>query len=199
MSVTGVVLAGGRSTRMGKNKAFVEIDGLPMIELIIQRLSLCVDDIIIISNDPGALASVGHPVFGDLIPGRGPLGGIQSGLVHAPSTPIFFIACDLPFFSVPLVRYMLELAPRYDVVVPKIGGYFEPTHACYSKSCLPFIEPILKEDAPRIIRLYDQVSVRTITEQDASRFGDLNRMFFNINTPEDLKRARALGVRMQQC
>jgi len=197
--MTGVVLAGGRSTRMGRNKAFVKIDGHPMIELIIRRLSLCVEDIIIISNEPEALASAGYPVYTDLIPGRGPLGGIQSGLVHAPSIPIFFIACDLPFFSVPLVRHMLELAECYDVVVPKIHGYFEPTHACYSKSCLPMIEPILRDDAPRIIRLYDQVSVKIITEQDASRFGDLQHMFFNINTPEDLERARTLGVRMEQC
>ncbi|MCL4394338.1 MAG: molybdenum cofactor guanylyltransferase [Chloroflexi bacterium] len=120
--VTAVVLAGGLSRRMGRDKAFVELQGAPLVTLVIDRVRAVSNEIIVVANDQEeSYSRLGTRVIGDLIPGKGSLGGIYSGLVAARESLVLAVACDMPFLNADLLRYMVSLAPDFDVVVPRVS------------------------------------------------------------------------------
>lgn len=140
----------------------------------------------------GACLSEGVRFVEDYIPGMGPLGGIYTGLSEASSFHSLVVACDMPFLNRSLLEYMVELAPSYDFIVPRVKGELEPLHAVYSKNCLEPMARRLRRGELRIIGFAEEVRVRIVEEAEMDRFDPEHLSFFNINTADDLRRAREL-------
>ncbi len=195
MKVTGVIQAGGLSTRMGGSpKALLDLGGRRIIERVLGAVTSVVDDVLLVTNTPEVYAFLGLPMVGDVFPNGGSLGGIYSGLRAAAGEAAFTVACDMPFVSVEVVRLVVERASQGDVVVPRVGGQYETLHATYRKSCLPHMEARLREGRLKIVGFFDQVRVIEITEAEVARYGDPAVVFMNVNTPGELARARALAA-----
>lgn len=194
LSVSSVILAGGQSQRMGFNKAFLELGGRSIIERVIQQVSLVSQEIILVTNAPDEYAHLGYPVVADIFPAKGSLGGIHSGLKAARHQYTLVVACDMPFLNASLLRYMILLSPGYDVVVPRLGKEPEPLHALYSKACLPAMEALLQQNDLRIVSFYPQVRVRYVEQTEIEVLDPQHRSFFNVNSPDDLQRARELAA-----
>ncbi len=187
--MTGIVLAGGENRRMGTDKAFLKVAGMPMIEHVLRALRKSVERIIIVTNSPVAYASYDALVITDACDKRGPLTGIYSGLLHSRDEYNVVVACDMPFLNPRLLSYMTGLAGEYDAVLPKIGDFTEPLHAVYRRGLLPVIEDHIKKGQQRIQNIFPGLRVRYLTEKEIDRFDPLRRSFINLNTPEEYKEA----------
>lgn len=187
--MTGIVLAGGENRRMGVDKAFLPVAGIPIIEHVLRALGPVVHRIIVVTNTPERYRAYDVRVVTDRLDQRGPLTGIYSGLSSSESEYNVVVACDMPFLNAGLLSYIMELAPGYDAVVPVVGGQAEPLHAVYSKKLLPLIEERIRENERRIQDIFSSVNVRYVTEQEISRFDPDRRSFINLNTPQQYKEA----------
>jgi molybdopterin-guanine dinucleotide biosynthesis protein A len=197
--VSGIVLAGGMSRRLGRDKALEPLGGEPLIRRVIGRLSQVSGETVVVVADMERGAALPLPDSAraavDIYPGKGSLGGIFSGLSHVSGDANGWgvvVACDMPFLNLDLFRHMLSLRGGYDAVVPVIEDRPEPTHAVYSNRCLPYIEKRLQADDLKISKFFDEVRVRYVTEEEVAAFDPEFLSFFNINTQEDLDRALAL-------
>ena len=154
LTVSGIVLAGGQSSRLGTDKSFVNVNGQSLIERIVDKLARLSDDVIIVTNSPEKYDHLEAKLVGDIYPGKGSLGGIYSGLRAAVNAYSLVVACDMPFLDLNLLRYMILLARGHDVVIPKVRGLPEPLHAIYSKSCLEPIDRLLAQGELKIIDFF---------------------------------------------
>ncbi|MBI4611046.1 MAG: molybdenum cofactor guanylyltransferase [Candidatus Rokubacteria bacterium] len=192
MTVTGVIQAGGKSTRMGgKPKALIELGGKRIIERIVEALGTALSDLLIVTNTPESYAFLGLPMVPDVFPDHGSLGGIYSGL-RAARGDAFTVACDMPFLHPEVVRLVVSHAGTADVVIPRVGDRLETMHALYGKACLPHMEALLRARRFKIISFFDRVRVREIPEPEVARYRDPAVCFMNVNTPDELTRAREL-------
>ena len=192
MKVTGVVQAGGKSTRMGGNpKALIELGGRSIVERVVAALTPAVDDVLVVTNTPELYAFLGLPMVADVYPDHGSLGGIYSGL-RAAGEIAFTVACDMPFLHPEVVRLVVERAGEGDVVIPRVGEQLETLHAAYSQTCLPPIEARVRAGRLKIVGFFDDVRVVEISAAEVARFRDPAIAFMNVNTPDELERARAL-------
>jgi molybdopterin-guanine dinucleotide biosynthesis protein A len=187
--MTGIVLAGGENRRMGADKAFLTVAGMPMIEHVLRALRESVERIIIVTNSPKSYASCDAVVITDACDKRGPLTGIYSGLLHSRDEYNVVVACDMPFLNPELLAYMAGLAGDYDVVLPKIGDFAEPLHAVYRRGLLQVIEDHIKKEQQRIQNIFTGLRVRYITEKEIDRFDPQRRSFINLNTPKEYEEA----------
>lgn len=196
--MTSIVLAGGRGSRLGREKHTEVIAGQGLIERTIGRLSLLSDEILIVVSNRQSKSS--FPSYGqariavDLYPGKGSLGGIYTGLVRSASFHSLVVACDMPFLNLGLLRYMIGIAPGFDVVIPRIGQFEEPLHAVYSKNCVAPMEALLKQGRLKVTGFFDAVKVRFVGSDEIDRFDPEHLSFFNINTKADLERARRIAA-----
>lgn len=198
MRVTGVIQAGGKSIRMGgEPKALVPLGGRAIIERVVDAVRAVTGDVLIVTNTPALYAHLGLPMVPDIFPDHGSLGGIYSGLAAVPGDAAFTVACDMPFLSVEVVRLVASRAAEADVVIPQIAGQWETLHACYAKSCLGPIERRLRSGRLKIIGFFDEVRVLAITEAQIARLCDPAVVFMNVNTPDELDRARALAASLE--
>ena len=184
--VSGVVLAGGRSTRYGKNKALVKLHGIPLIERVLGIMRPIFRRVIIITNSPDEYSYLELPMYQDIIKGLGPLGGIITGLRVIPDNADFFVACDMPFLNQELIRHIVEIKADFDVVVPRISGNMEALHALYGKGCQSNIEGLINSRIYQVFRFFNEVSVRYVDEDEVRIFDPDLRSFLNINRPEGL-------------
>ena len=197
--ITAVILAGGRSRRLGRDKAVEPFDGEPLIRRVIRRASEAVSArhvVVVVADATRAVAlplDERHCTAVDLFPDCGSLGGIYTGLEAAPTQWSLVTACDMPFLSASLLAHMTGLRDGVDAVVPLVDGRPEPTHALYSRRCLPAIESRLCAGHLKISGFFDDVAVRYVPESDIRRFDPDLLSFFNINRPEDLARAMELA------
>ena len=197
MKVTGVIQAGGRSVRMGGHpKALIELGGRPIIERVVAALSPAVDDMLIVTNTPELYAFLGLAMVGDVYPDHGSLGGIYSGLKATAGGAALTVACDMPFLHPGVVQLVADRAGEGDVVIPRVGSQLETMHAAYAKACLPHIEERLIAGHLKIVGFFERVRVVEITEADVARFRDPHVAFMNLNTPDELERARALAAEL---
>ena len=139
-SLTVAIQAGGKSTRMGRDKSFVPFEGQPMIEVVRDRVAALGDELILITNNPEPYAYLNLPAYGDIYPDCGPLGGIHSALANAASPYVLMVACDMPWLNRDLLEYLISLRKTADIIVPRLDKFPEPLHAIYSKVCLDPIE-----------------------------------------------------------
>ena len=185
MKASGIVLAGGRSSRMGRDKALLSVDSETLIERTVKELRKSVDEIIIASNNQCKYNIPDTLEVPDIFTDMGPLGGIHAGLLAANHPYAFVVAADMPFFSADLAADFLKRCQGYDVVVPFIKGKWEPLCAIYSRNCLKPIEQALKNDINKVVRIFPDVKVLKVSEEELARMGSKKQLFCNLNTPED--------------
>ncbi len=192
-----IVLAGGKSTRLGRYKALVTINNESLIQRVVSSLSFFNSDIIIVIAKGQRLPQfTSYPklrTITDAYAGKGPLVGIYTGLLASASRYNLVVACDMPFLNLDLLGYMLKIPDGFDMVIPRVGSLWEPLHAIYSKSCLSAIEQLLKEGNYTTDQLPSLVKVRYVEAEEIDRFDPKHLSFFNINTRADLERARKLA------
>ncbi len=184
--ITGVILAGGKSSRFGINKALSELDGTRLIDRVAGLLTSIFTRNVIIANSPEEYSYLDLPIRKDLIQGLGPIGGILTGLEDIHDEAGFFIACDMPFVSEDLIRYIVSVRGEFDAVVPKIDWKIEPLHALYRKSCLPVIRGLIASGVYQTIKAFNRLNVRYLNESEIRANDPQMRSFFNVNRPEEL-------------
>ncbi|MBE7528671.1 MAG: molybdenum cofactor guanylyltransferase [Chloroflexi bacterium] len=187
--ITVAIQAGGKSSRMGVDKSFVLFNGRPLIEIVRDAVAGLGEELILITNKPEAYAHLGLPMFGDVYPDHGPLGGIYTAVHHAQHPHTLIVACDMPWLNRDLLAYMLTLRHTADVIVPRWQKYPEPLHAIYSKNCLDPIAEKLQAQQLKITSFYGRVAVRFVEREEIERFDWHGRSFANINTPQELTQA----------
>jgi molybdopterin-guanine dinucleotide biosynthesis protein A len=181
----------------GQPKALMEVGGRRIIDRVSEVLRRVVDDVLIVTNTPELYRSLGFPMVADRFPDGGSLGGIYSGLQAAAGDVAFTVACDMPFLSPALSRLVIERAAEADVVIPVVAGQYETMHACYGKRCLPPMEERIHAGRLKIIGFFEEVRVLPITERDVARVADPAVALMNVNTPEELARARAMAAGLE--
>jgi molybdopterin-guanine dinucleotide biosynthesis protein A len=193
-AVSAIVLAGGQSKRLGRDKALLEVQGQPLVSRTVQKLAALSDDLLVVTSDPARYAPLRLParLVADERPGVGSLMGVYSGLRAARHTHALAVACDMPLLNLSLLRYMVPLAEGYDVVIPRLGEFTEPLHAIYGKSCLPFMAELLERGRRQIVAFFDRVRVRYVEEGEIERFDPRHLSFVNVNTPGDWEQVQEL-------
>ncbi len=190
--ITAIVLAGGKSRRMGCDKALLDLQGRPLLVHVVERLKPWFSNIIIAGAPVPDIGIPGCRIIPDLVPGAGPLGGIYSALMASNTRNNFVLAGDMPFFNMDIVAHLAVFAGRYDVVVPTLGRGLEPLHAFYSKTCLGAIRHALDTEAYQVFTFYRDVAVKRVPGSMLSRYDPEKTAFFNVNTHSDYQYALAL-------
>jgi molybdopterin-guanine dinucleotide biosynthesis protein A len=187
--VTGVILAGGKSSRMGQNKALMPFGGQRLIDRVVDVLQEVFTDLLLVTNSPEVYADLGLPLVSDVYPHKGSLGGIYSALYHASTPYCFVVACDMPFLNAAVMRYMVGRIAGCDVVMPDIHGEMQPLHAIYSKACLPPILRRLETHRLKIVGFLSEVRVRIVKASDIQHLDPALLTFHNLNTREEFQAA----------
>ena len=190
--LTVAIIAGGKSRRMGRDKAFVDLGGKSLIERVIMRSAdLGQAETILITNKPARYAHLGLPMYRDMLPDKGSLGGIYTALAQAQSPDVLALACDMPFVNTDLLRFMVgQIRADIDILVPRVAGYPQGLHAIYKRTCIEPIAEQLAANQLKIIRFYHQMRVRYLDESDYAAFDPEGNAFANINSPAELEKAR---------
>lgn len=185
LSITGIILAGGKSSRMGEDKAFTLFSGRPLIEVLIDKLSRIFNNLMIITNKPDLYKKYGIEIHTDLLKDHGSLGGIYTGLFYSKTNYNFICACDMPFLNENLIKFMLKKTESYDVLIPQYNARLEPLSAIYSKNCIAPIKEQLSKNNLKVTDFFSSCKVKTITENEIVAFDAIGKCFVNINTRED--------------
>ena len=189
--ITGIILSGGNSFRMGgQNKAFIEIGGVPIVKRIQALFERIFEEVIIVTNQEELFSDFNARIHSDLIPGRGALGGIYTGLFYSSYLFSFCVACDMPFLKESVIEYLIQSMDQHDVFVPRTKDGLEPLHALYSKNCLEAIKKTLGQEKYKILDFYPLVRVKVIEESDLSPLDPMGESFINVNTPAELIRVQ---------
>jgi molybdopterin-guanine dinucleotide biosynthesis protein A len=182
---TAIVLAGGRSSRMGRPKALLLFDNEPLIVHIVATLRRLFAEVVVVAAPGQDLPSMPVKLVRDDVPYQGPVGGIYYGLTAAAGDVGFVMSCDSAFLNAGLISHLVSQIPDYDIVVPHWQGRFQPLHGVYRRSVLPLLEEQLARGELRPVYLFDRVRTRRIDEDEIRRFDADGASFFNMNTPED--------------
>ena len=183
--VTGVILAGGQSSRMGSNKALLPYRGGRFIESIQRHMSGLFDELLLVTNTPEQYAFLGCRMVPDLYPGMGALAGLHAGLYHSRTPHIFAMACDMPYLNESLIRALLARQHQADVVIPESRDGLEPLHAVYGQGCLPAMEQAILSGRRRIVSFFPHIRVHTFASDHVATIDSDFSSFSNINTPAD--------------
>jgi molybdopterin-guanine dinucleotide biosynthesis protein A len=182
---------------MGQDKGLVPFHGQPLILQVVKRLSAIAGEVLVTTNNLPGYSFLGLPLFEDLLPGTGALGGLYTALTAARYPSVAVVACDMPFASASLLTYQhsLLLSTGADLVIPRREDKLEPFHAVYRReTCLPLVQAALQAGMRRVDAWFPQASLRYIDPQEAARFDTAGLAFWNINTLEDLAEAEALNI-----
>ena len=196
MDISCIILAGGKSIRFGHDKVLERIGNTSLLEQVISHVEPISKDIIIVTAKERTFAQLAnHPkvkIVNDILPGKGSLGGIYTGLIKSESFYNLVVAADMPFLNESLLRYMIKVADGYDFILPHVNTWYEPLHAIYSRNCIDPIRYILDEGKKVIVELFNYVKVRYVEAKEIDQFDPNHLSFFNINTREDLERAKKI-------
>lgn len=189
MHVTGVVLAGGQSSRMGQDKSLLPLNGKPAITHICEALAAVCDDLIIISNTPEKYGFLDLPIYKDVSTGKGPLAGLHAAMHHHQSDAYLLTACDMPFIESEIYSFLIEQLKENDAIVPLYGNYKQPLAAVYRRNVLPHIASLLRNDQLKMAMLLENIKVKyqvnfPFTEEVVKKH------FFNMNHPEEYEQAK---------
>ena len=187
--ITGVILAGGKSSRMGQNKALMSLGGQRLVDRVVEVMHSVFDALLMVTNTPDVYADLGVPMVRDVWPEKGSLGGVYSAIYHVATPYCLVVACDMPFLRAALLRYLITQIADYDVVVPDVLGELQTLHAIYSKACLQPIERRLEMHRLRIVGFFPDVRVRTVTASELAPYDPALLAFQNLNTPEEFQAA----------
>jgi len=185
-NITGIILSGGKSIRMGENKAFIEVEGVPIIGRIHKLFKSLFNEVIIVTNEKDLFLSYDANLYGDLLPDRGALGGLYTGLFCSSFLYSFCVGCDMPFLKKPVIEYLIRNIDSFDVIVPKAEDGLQPLHAIYSKTCLEPIREMIEKGKYKIIDFYPMAKIRVIEAHEFRSLDPMAESFINVNTPEEL-------------
>ncbi len=189
-NITGAVLCGGKSTRMGREKATRLLYGKPVVEHVLNNMLRIFKKVVISSSDNSDIfTKYNLTVIHDIVKDKDSLGGIYSVLKNVETDYVFFVACDMPFIAQTAVEFMIENIGDYDIVVPRIKGKFQPLFAIYSKKCVPLIEQNLSANKLKLYDIIKAYNSKIVDENELKRYCNINKNFFNINTEEDYYKA----------
>lgn len=191
LEITGVLLVGGESRRMGRNKALLEAGGRTLIERNLDVLSGTCEEVLISSRDPNLYTGYGYKVVEDIIKGKGPLGGIYSVLQEAKYDNLFLAACDMPFLNQKAIACLYKELGDYEAVVPCISGKIHPLHAFYHRSILPLVKKNIQESKLKLTELLELSRTKIVYPDESLKDHPdrriLEQSFWNVNTPEEWK------------
>lgn len=187
--MTGIILAGGKSSRMGFNKAFINMGGQSIIERTAALFKELFDEVILVVNDPAEYEKLDIFIATDIFKGAGSLGGIYTGLFHASSEYSFVAACDMPFLNKEVITKMIKISNKGNATVPFIMGKYHALHAVYSNKCIKPMEEMIKNKDLRITNLFEKININRLEEKDGFLTEQILSSLDNINTKEDLERA----------
>lgn len=191
--ISAFVLAGGRSSRMGRNKALLEVGGMPLIERVLRTARSVSSDVAVVGDSAG-LEEFGYPVFPDLFQNFGPLAGIHTSLTQSKHGRTLVLACDLPFVSSALLEMMIAQSVSADVIVPlNSAGQTEQLCSIYCRRILPVVEDLISRGVHTPRALFESVNTKTLSWEVISRLPNAERFFFNVNSPSDYGRARSIA------
>ena len=191
---SAIVLAGGQSSRLGRDKASIVVAGATLLQHVLNRVSGLASEVIVVTRPGQELPSIASPPRSveDSLPGKGPLAGLYTGLTAATSFPAIAVAGDMPLLQPPLLQELLDLALEFDAVVPRRQGLPEPLCAVYNAACIEAIRSCIERDDLKMANFLGDVRTRYVGEDEWQRVDPNGLSFFNLNTPEDLARAEAL-------
>jgi molybdopterin-guanine dinucleotide biosynthesis protein A len=196
--LTIAIQAGGESRRMGQDKACLPFLGQPLIARIVTRLSALADELIVTTNQPGAYNFLGLPLYTDIRPRRGALGGLYTALVRASQPLVAVVACDMPFANPDLLAFQAKLLQdeAVDLVLPLTLAGYEPLHAVYRReTCLAAVEWALENDQWKLISWFAKVKVRALSAEECRLYDPQGLAFANVNTPDELAEAELVARR----
>lgn len=195
MEATAIILAGGKSSRMGTNKALLTIKGKTVIERITDELKPIVKKMVIVTNSFEEYEFLNIPMVEDEWKGFGPLAGIHAGLTASQTERNLIVACDMPFISPNLGSVLLEELEEYDTVVPEISGQLHPLFAAYKRDVVNEVKNALEKEQLRIRSIFEHFHVKIMSEQELCRSGfEIQESdFFNMNHPEEYEQAKKMG------
>ena len=188
--VNAIILAGGKNSRMaGEDKAFLEIGGQPIIERVFERFRNLVNEIIVVTNSPEKYHCYPVKLVSDDMPGVGPLMGIYCGLKASSAEYNFVAACDMPFLNAGLIKYMIDSADAYDVLVPEIDNQPHPLCGLYSRDCLAVIEEMLAQNRRDVRSIFPKLNVRYLAKEELEKFDQGLLSLVNINTKDEYEKS----------
>jgi molybdopterin-guanine dinucleotide biosynthesis protein A len=196
VDVTGVLLAGGKSRRMGTDKRFLHVGQKTLFDRTLNTLRKVFTEVLVVIAQDSEPLDAPVPVLRDVIPNCGSLGGLFTGLKQSKTPYVFVVACDMPFLEVQVIQALIQRRGDADVVMAKMQG-LQPMHAVYGKRCLPVMEDMLKSGDLKIQHIIKSplLQVRVLEEQDLKQIDPSGKAFLNVNTPSDLDAARTLEAR----
>jgi molybdopterin-guanine dinucleotide biosynthesis protein A len=195
----GIILGGGRSSRIGQEKCLLKLNDRPVFEIVLSKLKPLVKEIILVTNTPQLFDEDNKfKIVTDEIPYQGPLGGILAGLSSSSEKYNLVVACDMPFLNTDLIDFLFNEISDEDVIIPCSEKGIEPLHAIYSKDCLPVIRRKLESGKKRVISFFDEVKIKYIDKEKIKEFDPKYLSFFNINTPEDWELAQKISKSLKE-
>jgi len=189
----GVILAGGKSTRMGTNKSLLKVDNVPSIERVSHTLEDVTDELILISNEQQTYDHLNIKQYSDRFVDKGPLAGLETALYHTDADWYVIAACDMPFVSKDIYEYLLSKRDETtDAIIPKLDGRDHPLSGIYHRSVLPAIQKQIKQNNLRVKSFFDAIRITYV--EDYSMFNEeiVTKHFFNMNNPKQYDEAKTL-------
>ncbi|GGJ85297.1 putative molybdenum cofactor guanylyltransferase [Lentibacillus kapialis] len=192
MRFCGVILSGGKSSRMGTTKSFLEIDDKPVITHITHELKKLSDCVTIITNEPAEYQFLEVDLFQDRFRNKGPLAGIEAAMYHTDADIYLFAACDMPFIHCDVYQHLIQSLQGHQAVIPLYNERMHPLSGIYTKHVLPQIQQLLENDQKKIRTLFDYITVNYVTNYNGIPKHILDKHFFNMNYPEQYELAKRL-------
>jgi molybdopterin-guanine dinucleotide biosynthesis protein A len=186
-AVAGVMLAGGRASRMGgRDKAFAAVGGEPIAVRTVRLFRELFDQVLVSTNRPERFAALGVEAVRDIVPGGGPLAGIHAALHVSRHPHVFVAACDMPGLDAGVIRFLLDRIGTADAIVPCWDDDVEPLHAVYAVQCLPALDACLRAGRHAMREVLPRLRVDWVSERELRAVRGADRSFMNVNTPEEL-------------
>lgn len=186
MRKTLIVLAGGRSRRMGENKAFLKYNDKTFIEATLKKFEKY-DERIIVTNEPSLYKYKGVKTVQDIYPDMGPVCGIYTGLLESSNSRCVVVTVDTPFLTLEMMDYLWSIGENVDAVIPTVRGRCHPLCGIYNKSAMNALKKAIDINQRRIIDVHEEMKIREVRDEELIRFGNLAKLFYNVNTPDDFK------------
>ncbi len=194
-AISGVLLAGGQSRRMGQDKRRLSVGGQSLFCRVLSVFEeLFAEVIVVVAEQSTVTEGLNHKVVTDLIPGKGPMGGLYTGLSYCTKSSVFVAACDMPFLRLPLMKRICETSKNYDATVVRLSIGIQPMQGVYSKKCLPILKEMIDMDqlGMRSLLSRSELTIKLVDEENIKDLDPNCVSFMNINTPSDLEMANKL-------
>src|SRR5699024_6470535 len=190
MRICGVILSGGKSSRMGTTKAFLELDGKPAITHIADELKKTSQHVMVITNEPADYQFLGLELYRDRYTNMGPLAGIETAIYHIDADVYIFSACDMPYIHPDVYQYLMRSLNYDDAHIPIYTDRMHPLSGIYTKNVLPQIQILLDNDQRKIRALFDHITVNYVSDYNGIPKHVLDKHFFNMNNPDQYEMAK---------